>query len=748
MRRFISCGLAGIGMMAMVGCAENGSGARSIREASGVSAKSAGIASTASMDPRLDWWREARFGMFIHWGLYSIPAGEWPGKGNGHAEWIRDTARIPVGEYETLKERFNPVKFDADKWVAAAKGAGMRYVCITTKHHDGFCLFDTKQTDWSVMHTPFKRDIMKEMAEACRKQGVVPCWYHSIMDWHHPDYTPRRPWEQATRPTAGADFERFNAYLKNQVSELLTNYGPIGVMWFDGQWEGTWNHARGQDLYDHCRKLQPSVIVNNRCDRGPNMGSINGPEEQGVRYAGDYLTPEQEIPATGLGTDWETCMTMNNHWGYNAFDHHFKTTEDLLHKLADIASKGGNFLLNVGPTAEGEIPTESLQRLAEIGEWMEVNGESIHGTQAGPFEAAPAWGRCTMKPYNAGIAAGKAGNARTATRLYLHVFHWPADGRLVVPGIFNEPREAFLLANKQQNLTVTRGGGGGENFDSLVIDLPQRAPDAIDSVVVLDIEGTPDVARSPVITSDAGEGSNIFVDRMRYSISSPATGVELHFTTDGTEPTAQSPDFAKLLATVHGLRREGEAAPRTMQVSQTTTIAARAFRNGRAASPTVRRTFTRVSPIPAVHAEGKTPGMAYQYFEGDWSKVPDFTHMKPSGVGVVHAFDRKPPARPETRLDQFGFRYHGYLNVPADGIYTFWTASDDGSNLYVDGKKVVDNDGLHSLEEKSGAVALAAGAHAITVDFFEKGGGHELDVWWAGPGVTRRTLRPDDCTTE
>ena len=381
----------------------------------------------------MDWWREARFGMFIHWGLYSIPAGEWlggPGKGTGHAEWIRDTAQIPVEEYDKLKEQFNPVKFDADAWVSAAAGAGMKYVCITTKHHDGFCLFDTKQTDWSVMHTPFHRDIMQEMAAACRKNGITPCWYYSIMDWHHPDYLPRRPWEQATRSTEGADFERYNTYLKNQVTELLTNYGPIGVMWFDGQWEGTWTHPRGEELYNLCKRLQPNVIVNNRVDKGGgSFGMTRTEGGGGVQYRGDFGTPEQEIPPTGYPNgDWETCMTMNGHWGYNSHDHDFKTTADLIHKLADIASKGGNFLLNVGPTSEGEIPSESLRRLREIGKWMDVNGEAIHGTDAGPFETL-AWGRCTQKAYSAGMA-GMGGKGKAATRLYLHVFDWPKDGKL------------------------------------------------------------------------------------------------------------------------------------------------------------------------------------------------------------------------------------------------------------------------------------------------------------------------------
>src|SRR5262245_7225542 len=262
-------------------------------------------------DHHMDWWREARFGMFIHWGLYSIPAGEWNGK-TTYGEWIRHQAKIPVTDYEQLKTQFNPVKFDADAWVRLAKAAGMKYIVITSKHHDGFCLFDSKYTDWDVMSTPFHRDIMKEMAAACRRQNMTICWYHSIMDWHHPDYLPRRDWE-TDRPTKDADFNRFNEYLKNQVAELLTNYGPIGVLWFDGQWEGTWTHERGTDLAKHVRQLQPTIIINNRVDKG---GAQFGMTKPG--YEGDYGTPEQEIPPTGYpGVDWETCMTMNDHWGYN-----------------------------------------------------------------------------------------------------------------------------------------------------------------------------------------------------------------------------------------------------------------------------------------------------------------------------------------------------------------------------------------------------------------------------------------------
>ena len=233
---------------------------------------------------RMEWWREARFGMFIHWGLYSIPAGEWQGK-TGYGEWIRDSAQIPVEQYDQFVKQFNPVKFNADQWVRIARDAGAKYIVITTKHHDGFCLFDSKVSDYDIMSAPYRRDIMKQMAEACRREGLRICWYHSIMDWHHPDYLPRRGWEK--RSSEGADFNRYVSYLKGQVKELLTRYGDIGVMWFDGEWEDTWNHERGQDLYDFVRSLQPNVIVNNRVDKG--RGGMGGMSDAG--FAGDYGTP-------------------------------------------------------------------------------------------------------------------------------------------------------------------------------------------------------------------------------------------------------------------------------------------------------------------------------------------------------------------------------------------------------------------------------------------------------------------------
>ena len=424
----------------------------------------------AENDARMAWFREARFGMFIHWGLYAVPAGEWHGKKyGGGVEWLQSLAKIPTAEYTPLLDKFNPVKYDADAWVRLAKDAGMKYIVITTKHHDGFCLWDSAQTDWDVGSTPYKKDLLKPLAEACAKHGVTLCFYHSIMDWHHPEWGTKQPW-RGNATTAKPDMDKFSAYLKAELDELLA-YKP-GILWFDGEWEDAWTHERGVDLYNYLRRKSPSLIINNRVDKGRNgMAGFNTDS----KFKGDYCTPEQEIPASGLpGVDWESCMTMNNTWGYSAHDNAWKSTEMLLRNLIDIASKGGNYLLNVGPTSEGLIPGPSIERLQGIAAWMKVNGEAIHGTTASPFPKAPDWGRCTTRVLPDGN-----------TRLYLHVFSWPADGHLPVPGLTNQAIKASLLAKPEEALQFAKAGDGGQ----LGITLPANAVDPIATVVVLDVKG-------------------------------------------------------------------------------------------------------------------------------------------------------------------------------------------------------------------------------------------------------------------
>lgn len=428
--------------------------------------------SAAQKGKRMEWFRDARFGLFIHWGVYSVPAGEWKGNTN-YGEWFMEETKMPVSQYEKFAQQFNPVKFNAKDWVRMAKDAGMKYIVITSKHHDGFGIWRSDMTDWCIKSTPFQRDPLKELAEACKAAGIKLCFYHSIMDWHHPDWGTRRAWND--KATGTPDMDRYTAYMKGELKELLTRYGPIGILWFDGEWESPWTYERGVDLYNYVRGLQPRIIINNRVGKGRAGMEGMDADKGGV---GDYGTPEQTIPATGFGAgvDWESCMTMNNHWGYNKNDQNWKSTTTLVRNLIDCASKGGNYLLNVGPTSEGLFPQASVERLAEIGRWMKANNESIYDTKASPFDNLN-WGRCTQKP----LGGGK-------TRLYLHVFEWPADGKLTLTGLANKPLKAFLLADKKK-LEFT----AAENKVS--IDVPGTAPDARATVIALDIQGKPQIIR-------------------------------------------------------------------------------------------------------------------------------------------------------------------------------------------------------------------------------------------------------------
>ncbi len=408
-------------------------------------------------DRRMQWWREARFGLFIHFGLFSLPTQE--------PRLMDRYFKLPIETFHTLLGQWNPTRFDADPWVRLAKKAGMKYIVLVTKSHDGWCLFDSKYTDFDVMATPYRRDILKPLAEACRREGIKLGLYYSIIDWDDLNYLPRR--EADTRPAAGADMDRYVAYMKSQLRELLTNYGPIGVIWFDGNWDATWTEQRGRDLEHYVRGIQPDVIINNRVGKNcPNHISQGHP-------AGDFDTPEQMIPASRLARgDWESCITMNDHWQFMDYDNHWKSATTLVRTLVDTVSKGGNLLLDVGPQPDGVIPPPAVERLEAIGRWMRVNGESIYGTQGSPFDKPFAWGRCTAKA----LPDGK----RT---LYLHVFDWPKNGKLVVPGVASRVSRSYLLADAQQTGMAVAVDDG-----TVTVALPEKAPDAIDSVIVLELE--------------------------------------------------------------------------------------------------------------------------------------------------------------------------------------------------------------------------------------------------------------------
>jgi alpha-L-fucosidase len=423
----------------------------------------------------IQWWREARFGMFIHWGLYAQPAGVWKGqKIPSLGEWIMYNARIPIAEYEQLAKTFNPVRFDAEEWVLIAKRAGMKYLVITSKHHDGFALFHSPSNPYNIVDaTPFRRDVMKELAAACRNHGLRLCFYYSqAQDWHAPggaghwDEVDGGWWKPRVTPEAFAKY--FEEKVKPQVRELLTQYGPIGLIWFDTPVAIT--REQSLELRRLVHALQPDCLVSGRVGHD----------------VGDYGSlGDNQIPYGPVQGDWETPATLNDTWGYKSYDHNWKSVGDLLALLTELASKGVNYLLNVGPTGEGEIPAPSVERLAAVGRWLETHGEAIYGTSASPFPYEFDWGRVTCK----------------ANRLFLLVSSWSPTFSL--NGLRNQVTRAFLLAAPGQDLTLQQSHDPATDCHSLRLALPAQPPDPYFSVVVLELDGPPRVEPLPVQQPDA-----------------------------------------------------------------------------------------------------------------------------------------------------------------------------------------------------------------------------------------------------
>ncbi len=428
---------------------------------------------------RMKWWEEARFGMFIHWGVYAQFGGVYRGheQARGGAEWIMNRSKIPVDEYQAMAQQFNPTAYNPDEWVRMAKDAGMKYLIITAKHHDGFALFETKASKWNMVDaTPYGKDVLKPLAEACRKYGVKLGFYYSqAQDWNNPGGSAARKlmregWPNPDSTNIDAytlahhghwdpkqETASFNDYIKNvsvpQVKELLSNYGDIAVLWWDTPTNMTDEAA---NMLQEQLALQPNIITNDRLKR-PN-------------FPGDTKTPEQKIPDWSEleGKHWETCMTMNGTWGYRTSDQKWKSAETLIRNLVDIASKGGNYLLNVGPKPDGSFPQESIERLAVIGKWMKTNSEAIYATKSSPLQPFE-WGRCTMK---------EDGNR---TYLYISVFDWPKNGVVELP-VTNKVLKASLLADGRV-LKVKKNAAG------IGISVPEQAIDAVATVIKIEIAG-------------------------------------------------------------------------------------------------------------------------------------------------------------------------------------------------------------------------------------------------------------------
>ena len=410
-----------------------------------------------STEARMKWWHDARFGMFIHWGVYSVPAGKYNGEEiKGIGEWIMNTAKIPIPEYEKYAKSFNPQKFDAAEWVRIAKDAGMKYIVITSKHHDGFSMWGSKVSKYNIVDfAPYGKDPLKMLADECAKQGITLCFYHSIMDWHQTDANEKN-WP-----------EYREKYLKPQLKELLTGYGKIGVLWFDGEWIKEWTEDQGKDLYNFVRNLQPEIIINNRVGKGRQ--GMQGMSRD-TSFVGDFGTPEQEVLSTSSTLPWESCMTMNDTWGYKTDDNNWKSPEVLIKNLVDIVSKGGNFLLNVGPTSEGLIPGPSVDRLKEIGDWIRINGEAIYGVKQ-------------LKNYKEGdyIRYNASSDGKF---IYASLFRQP-DKKIVIKQIrpIKDSKIRFLGSDKDLKWKF-------DDKNGLIIDVPSPVPCPSSYVWVLKIEGS------------------------------------------------------------------------------------------------------------------------------------------------------------------------------------------------------------------------------------------------------------------
>jgi len=380
---------------------------------------------------RTEWFRHDRFGMFIHWGLYAIPA---------RGEWVRNTERLTVEDYQPYFEQFNPDRYDPREWAKAAKNAGMQYAVLTAKHHDGFCLFDSEFTAYKSTNTPAGRDLVREFLEAFREEGLKVGLYYSLIDWYHEDYPAYGDTHHPMRDNADyaredANFDRYLDYMHNQVKELLTNYGKLDIMWFDFSYdEMSGEKWRATDLIKMMRSIQPHIIIDNRLEGSGSKGGSLYTSNPAI-YAGDFASPEQIIPPQGIVDDegnsipWEACITLNNNWGYAAADREYKSATTVIRKLVECVSKNGNMLLNVGPNAKGEIPQESLEILSEVGSWMQKNSASILGCGKADFPK-PEWGRFTQK-----------GN-----KLYAHLFE-ESIGPVNLNGLASKVKRARLLSD-------------------------------------------------------------------------------------------------------------------------------------------------------------------------------------------------------------------------------------------------------------------------------------------------------------
>ncbi len=390
-----------------------------------------------------------RFGMFIHWGPVSLRGTE--------IGWSRDK-QVSKEEYDSLYKEFNPVLFNADAWVKTAKDAGMKYLTITARHHDGFCLWPTKFTSYNIMNTPYKKDIVGTLNEACKKQGIKYCIYYSVLDWHHPDYPIHSAHNSTIDPKA--DMNAYIIYMKNQLKELITNYNPY-MLWFDGEWESPWTDDMGKDMYAYLKKLKPEVIINNRL--GKERAGVKNKKINKADMIGDYDTPEQAVGRMNMEMPWESCFTICNQWAWKPNDQ-MKSLKECLAILSKSAGGNGNLLLNVGPMPDGRIEARQITRLKEMGDWLRINGEAIYNTLGGPYE-----------PTN-NYATTRKGN-----KIYLYVLKTDTSAITLKP----IPGRKIIKANTMSGETISVE----KENDSFRVMLPAILAGKTQYVIVLQLDG-------------------------------------------------------------------------------------------------------------------------------------------------------------------------------------------------------------------------------------------------------------------
>ncbi len=436
-------------------------------------AQSSKAAKPAANSVRLKHWQDSRFGMFIHWGPVSLKGTE--------IGWSRGS-EVPIDEYDTLYTRFNPVKFDADRWVQIAQDAGMKYIVFTTKHHDGFCMFNTKQTDHNIMNSPFGRDVVGELADACKRHGMPFGCYYSVTDWHHPDFPLGSPGGSTRKPNP--NLNAYEEYLRKQVAELITNYGPLNTIWFDVPQEV--DAKRGKGIVDYVRSLQPDILINNRCS-----------------VPADYDTPEQTVGRFQRNRPWESCITICQQWSFKSNDT-MKSVKECVETLVRCSGGDGNLLFNVGPTPLGEIEDRQAARLHEMGLWLKRYGKTVYGTRGGPFKPG-AWGCATSR----------------GSSIFLHVMHWP-EGGLELPSIPGHILKSASITGRTFTLKQTDNG-------IHIVPGPAISNSAIDDIVELRIDGratdiAPLYTGSSLTTGKHATASNVFRGLEEYSASAAVDG--------------------------------------------------------------------------------------------------------------------------------------------------------------------------------------------------------------------------------